>query len=171
MLPKLCRVRRPLMGGRLFLEGKWRRRGSVHTLPPSYDPRLSSQSIRTRPHNLQPWSTEQDKIVTHLDRSEQQIYLEWHLATSLPYKYRATFRQAPYGRREIFSSSCRHTMLLLLSTIPAPTSVSSPPVNSGSVLIMSLITDTDPNTGKNRSTTIFRYCCEFRYSSRSWQTQ
>ena len=31
-------------------------------------------------------------------------------------------------------------------------------------------TDTDPNTGKNRSSTIFRYCCEFRYLSRSWQT-
>ena len=29
-------------------------------------------------------------------------------------------------------------------------------------------TDTDPNTGKNRSSTIFRYCCEFRYSSLGW---
>ena len=32
----------------------------------------------------------------------------------------------------------------------------------------SCCTDTDPNTGKNRSSTIFRYCCEFRYLSRSW---
>ena len=33
-----------------------------------------------------------------------------------------------------------------------------------------LSTDTDPNTGKNRSSPIFRYSSEFRYSSRSWQT-
>ena len=37
-------------------------------------------------------------------------------------------------------------------------------------LAYNFTTDTDPNTGKNRSSTIFRYCCEFRYLSRSWQT-
>ena len=31
-------------------------------------------------------------------------------------------------------------------------------------------TDTDPNTGKNRGSPIFRYSSEFRYSSRSWKT-
>ena len=31
-------------------------------------------------------------------------------------------------------------------------------------------TDTDPNTGKNRSRPIFRYSSEFRYCSCTWQT-
>ena len=32
---------------------------------------------------------------------------------------------------------------------------------------LGIITDTDPNTGINRSSPIFRYSSEFRYSSRS----
>ena len=31
-------------------------------------------------------------------------------------------------------------------------------------------TDPDPNTGKNRRSLIFRYSCEFRYSSCNWKT-
>ena len=38
-------------------------------------------------------------------------------------------------------------------------------VNSGKPICCQMFTDTDPNTGKNRGRPIFRFSCEFRYSS------
>ena len=37
--------------------------------------------------------------------------------------------------------------------------------------ILGSSTDTDPNTGKNHSSPIFRYSSEFRYFSCSWETK